>query len=296
MIIDMHTHPPRHRDPVPDDQAEYNTVWRPDRPVKITTSWADCLHAQGPAECSVAFGLAPRPDSSREVATGLSQYDWSDGNVNDAVATFASADSGRIIGFMSVHPCEPDPPEELERCRTDLGLSGVKLGPNYQDFDPLGEPALALYDAAERHGLPVIFHQGTSPVRDAPIRYAHPLVVDEIAIRFPDLKIVMAHLGHPWQVDTCVVVRKHPNVYTDLSATFYRPYSFWEQMVKATEWKVLDKILFGSDYPVTDVAESIDHIRRINDIVEGTNLPRVSLEAMEEIIHRDSLSLLELAS
>jgi predicted TIM-barrel fold metal-dependent hydrolase len=92
-----------------------------------------------------------------------------------------------------------------------------------------------------------------------------------------------------------VVVRKHPNVYTDLSANFYRPYSFWEQMVKATEWKILDKIFFGTDYPVTEVQETIDHMRRINDIVEGTKLPRVSLEVMEEIIHRDSLTPLGLA-
>ena len=141
----------------------------------------------------------------------------------------------------------------------------------------------------------MLFHQGTSPTRDAPLRYAHPLLVDEIAIRYPDLKMVMAHLGHPWQVDTCVVIRKHPNVYADLSANFYRPFPFWEQMVKAAEWKVLDKILFGTDYPVTEVQETIDHLRRVNDIVEGTPLPKVPLEAVEEIIHRDSLALLGLA-
>ena len=140
----------------------------------------------------------------------------------------------------------------------------------------------------------MLFHQGTSPMREAPIRYAHPLLVDEIAMRYPDLVIVMAHLGHPWQVETCVVIRKHPNVYADLSANFYRPFSFWEQMVKANEWNVMDKILFGTDYPITYVEESIDHLRRVNEIVEGTNLPRVPAEKMEEIIHRDALSLLGL--
>jgi len=92
-----------------------------------------------------------------------------------------------------------------------------------------------------------------------------------------------------------VVVRKHPNVYADLSANFYRPYSFWEQMVKATEWNVLPKIFFGTDFPVTTVQETIDHLRRVNDIVEGTPLPKVSADAIEEIIHRDSLALLGLA-
>jgi uncharacterized protein len=148
---------------------------------------------------------------------------------------------------------------------------------------------------AQRLELPIMFHQGTSPVREAPIRLSYPLVMDEIAIRYPDLKIIMAHVGHPWQVDTCVVIRKHPNVYADVSANFYRPYSFWEQMVKATEWNVLDKLLFGTDFPVTTVQETIDHMRNINQIVEGTRLPRVSEAKIEEIIHRDALSLLELS-
>ena len=102
-------------------------------------------------------------------------------------------------------------------------------------------------------------------------------------MRYPDLRVVMAHLGHPRQADTCVVIRKHPNVYADLSANFYRPYSFWEQLVKASEWNVLDKILFGTDWPVTDVAETIDSLRKVNDIVEGTKLPRVDADAIEAI-------------
>ena len=175
-------------------------------------------------------------------------------------------------------------------------MQGVKLGANYQNFDPLEPRALAVYDYAQRHGLPIMLHQGTSPVQDAPIRYAHPLVIDEIAMRYPELRMVMAHLGHPWQVETCVVIRKHPNVYADLSANFYRPFSFWEQMVKASEWNVLDKILFGSDWPITEVGESIERLRAVNDIVEGTALPRVDPDAIEAIIERDSLGLLGLSA
>jgi uncharacterized protein len=200
----------------------------------------------------------------------------------------------RLIGFMALHPYDANYLDELERARTDLGLRGIKLGANYQNFDPLESRALAIYERAQRYGLPILFHQGTSPVREAPIRLSHPLIVDEIAMRYPDLKIIMAHVGHPWQVDTCVVIRKHPNVYADISANFYRPFSFWEQMVKATEWNVLDKLLFGTDFPVTTVEETISAIRKINQIVEGTALPRVSLEKIEEIIHRDSLALLGL--
>jgi predicted TIM-barrel fold metal-dependent hydrolase len=174
-------------------------------------------------------------------------------------------------------------------------MRGIKLGANYQNFDPLEARALAIYERAQRLGLPILFHQGTSPVREAPIRLSYPLVMDEIAIRYPDLKIIMAHVGHPWQVDTCVVIRKHPNVFADISANFYRPYSFWEQMIKATEWNVLDKLLFGTDFPVTTVQETIDGLRGVNRIVEGTQLPRVPEEKIEQIINRDALALLGLA-
>ena len=131
-------------------------------------------------------------------------------------------------------------------------------------------------------------------MRNAPIRLAHPLLMDEVAMRYPDLKVIMAHMGHPWQVETCVVIRKHPNLYADISANFYRPFSFWEQMIKATEWNVLDKLLLGSDFPVTTVQETIDGLRNVNQVVEGTQLPRVPDAAIEAIIHRDALTLLGL--
>jgi uncharacterized protein len=101
-------------------------------------------------------------------------------------------------------------------------------------------------------------------------------------------------MAHPWQVETCVVIRKHPHLYADISGTIYRPFSFWEQLVKASEWNVLDKILIGSDFPIATLQETIDALRNVNQIVEGTKLPRVPDEAMEAMIHRNSLELLGL--
>lgn len=300
MIVDVHTHTPQFKDPVPANQLVMNAAWRPDRAVQATVSWDDYMAAQAPAVKSIVFNIAWNPGQRHDRLAGGGAGDdrWyatGKGNLNDATATFVNAYPDRLIGFMSVHPYDADCLDEFERCRTELGMRGVKLGANYQIFDPLDARALAVYERAQRYGLPVLFHQGTSPVRMAPIRYAYPLVMDEIAMRYPDLKIIMAHLGHPWQVETCVVIRKHPNVYADISATFYRPYSFWEQMVKAAEWNVTDKILFGTDYPITTVEESLHGLRHVNDIVEGTKLPRISEEVIESIIHRDSLALLGLA-
>ena len=236
-MIDIHSHVPTHRDAVPPDELVVNDKWRPDRAVTATTTWADYAEAFAEVDVSVAFTIAR--DRTRV-----------DSALNDAVAAFVADAPDRRIGFLSVHPEVDGALDELERARTDLGLKGIKLGPNYQVFDPLGEDALRVYAAAERHGLPVLFHQGASPVREAPLRYAHPLLMDEIAIRFPELRVVMAHMGHPWQRETIVTIRKHPHVYADVSALFYRPWSFYEGLRLATEWGALDKLLFGSDFPI----------------------------------------------
>ncbi|MEN9938254.1 MAG: hypothetical protein RLZZ387_4833 [Chloroflexota bacterium] len=296
MIVDVHSHTPQYRDAVPEQELVINHAWRPDRAVVSSVSWGDFLANQAPASVSLVFAVAWHPGIVVPKLGGreIGDTSWYRGNVNDATATFVASAPDRLIGFMALHPHDPTCLDEFERCRVELKLRGVKLGANYQNFDPLESRALAIYERAQRYGLPVLFHQGTSPVRDAPIRLAHPLIMDEIAMRYPDLKIIMAHMGHPWQADTCVVIRKHPNVYADVSGNFYRPFSFWEQLIRAAEWNVLDKLLLGSDYPITTVQETIDGLRRVNAIVEGTNLPRVPEEAIEALIERDALSLLNL--
>jgi uncharacterized protein len=280
-MIDVHSHVPTHRDRIPVEEFVQNAKWRPDRVVAATTTWADYDEAFAAIDVSIAFTIAR--DRTRL-----------DRALNDNVAAFVAAAPERRIGFLSVHPEVSGAEDEVERCRTELGLKGIKLGPNYQIFDPLAPPALRIYELAERHNLPILFHQGASPVREAPLKYAHPLLMDEIATRFPELRIVMAHLGHPWQRETIVTIRKHPHVYADISATFYRPWSFYEGLRLATEWGALDKLLFGSDFPIATPAETIEGLRRVNAPIAGTALPAVPLDAIEELIHRDPLPLLGL--
>jgi uncharacterized protein len=280
-MIDIHSHVPTHRSVVPEDELVVNSKWRPDRPVTATTTWADYDAAFAGVDVSVAFTIARDRTQVDSV-------------LNDAVAEFVAAAPGRRIGFLSIHPEVPGAEDELERARTDLGLKGIKLGPNYQIFDPLGAAALRIYELAERNGLPILFHQGASPVRDAPLRFAHPLLMDEIAIRFPELRVVMAHLGHPWQRETIVTIRKHPHVYADVSALFYRPWSFYEGLRLATEWGALDKLLFGSDFPIATPGETAAGLRAVNEPIAGTSLPPVPLGAIEELIARDPLPLLGL--
>ncbi len=290
MLVDVHTHTPTHRDAVPPDERQLNSQWRPDRVVDAAVSWADYMTAMEMVDRACVFGIRFKDGQMPTGAEGAG-VQWQ-GDVNAQTATFVRAHPAKLVGFMSVHPEEGDVVAEIERCVSDLGLNGIKLGPNYQGFDPLGRGARLVYETAQRQGIPILFHQGTSPMRTAPIRYAHPLVMDEVAMSFPELRIVMAHMGHPWHADTIAVIRKHPHVYADVSANFYRPWQQYQGLRLATEWNVLDKLVFGSDYPVATPRETLEGTLAVNRVVDRTGLPRVPEDAFRAALERDTLALL----
>ena len=203
---------------------------------------------------------------------------------------------GALPGHSRLHVGAPGGARRRGRWSAahDLGLRGIKLGANYQNFEPMGAPARRVYEAAIRLGLPIVFHQGTSPFPNAPLRYAHPLVSDDIAMAYPELRMVLAHMGHPWHTDTLMVIRKHPNVYADVSGLLYRPWSTYNALRLAYEWDVTHKLLFASDWPVTTPSETMDYLRGFNGFARKHHLPEVSEEQLEAIIQRDSLTLLGL--
>jgi predicted TIM-barrel fold metal-dependent hydrolase len=288
VIVDVHTHTPTHRNAVPADEHRTYDGWRTDRSVTTTNTWADHAEATAAADVSIVFNIAV-DDPLASVGTANRPED-----TNTDTAKFVADDPARRIGFMSVNPTWPDVLEQADECR-EMGLVGVKLAPNYQDFDPLSQQALDFYAYCERNGLPILFHQGASPIRSAPLRYTYPLVTDEVALRFPELRIVMAHMGHPWGKETVVTIRKHPNVYADVSSIYLRPWVCYESLLAAHEWGCTHKLLLGSDFPVATTAEAMAGLRRVNDILDGTALPRVPAEHIERIIHADALAALGLS-
>jgi predicted TIM-barrel fold metal-dependent hydrolase len=287
MIVDVHTHTPTHSHDVPEDEFRSFGAWRTDRDVVTSNTWEDYDAAAEAADVSIVFNIAVTDPLK---STGL---DYPPERTNTATAEYVAARPDRRIGFMSVNPNAPDLWEQVEEARA-LGLVGIKLGANYQEFEPLSDRAMELYRYCEQHGLPILFHQGASPIRHAPLRYTHPLVTDEVAIACPELRIVMAHMGHPWARETVVTVRKHPHVYADVSSIYLRPWVCYESLLFAVEWGAAGKLFLGSDFPIATTAEAIAGLRRVNDIVEGTRMPRIPEEAIEGIIHADALGALGL--
>src|SRR5690606_31445717 len=139
-----------------------------------------------------------------------------------------------------------------------------------------------------------LFHTGTSFVSGTPLDYSRPVHFDEVASDFPDLRMVLAHLGHPWEGETIAVIRRHANVYADLSALYYRPWQFYNSMRLLVEYRASEKVLFGSDFPFTTTADSLKGIRALNHIVGSSGLPPVPADVIEAIIHRNALELLGL--
>ena len=213
---------------------------------------------------------------------------------DDSVAAYVSAHPDKLIGFLSVDLTQPGWMEDLERGHQQLGLRGVKLLPMYAGFRPDDRAWDAFWQYTSTHGLPVLLHTGTTFISQAPIECTLPRHLDPVAARYPEQRIILAHLGHPWEGECIAVIRKHPHVYADVSALHYRPFQLYQSLMLVQEYGVWSKVLFGTDYPFTTVNASIDGIRGLNRMLEGTALPRLNTEAIEQMIYRDSLGLLNL--
>lgn len=210
------------------------------------------------------------------------------------VAQYCSQDPKALIPFLSVDPTQDGWRDELLQGHQDLKMKGIKLLPMYAGFYPQSPELDYLWSYASQHGLPVILHAGTTYVDVAPLDYTLPRHLDSIAIRYPECCIILAHLGHPYEGETVAVIRKHPNVYADVSALFYRPFQLYHSLMLVQEYGVWDKLLFGTDFPVTTVEETVEGLRGLNRMLEGTVLPRLNSEEIENLIHRDAGPLLRL--
>jgi predicted TIM-barrel fold metal-dependent hydrolase len=204
---------------------------------------------------------------------------------NEEVASYVNKCRDKVVGFASVNPNTPRADKELLRCINKLGLKGLKLGPTYQNFDPASRKAIRIFRLANNLGIPVIIHQGTTFVRNAPLRYANPIQLEEVAIKFPDLKMVIAHLGHPWEDETAVLIRKQPNVFADISGVHPRLFRLYHKLMTFKEYGVLDKIVFGTDFPFFTPEETILGIKGVNSFASEHNLPQIPEEDINSIIY-----------
>jgi hypothetical protein len=191
-------------------------------------------------------------------------------DVNAFVAKYASEDRKRLLAFGGIHPrLTKDPESDVERLASKFEMRGIKIHPPHQLFAPNAYadgrmPNLwRIYRAAEKAGLPVMFHTGTSVFPGARSKFGDPLALDDIAQDFPDLTILMAHGGRPlWCETAFYLARNRSNVYLDISSIPAPRLLEWFPSIE----KVADKVLFGSDWPgpgIPGVKEEIDAVRAL---------------------------------
>jgi hypothetical protein len=278
MITDCHTHLWR-REHWSDEMVREASIAR-GRPAAVHVEEAEHWEAMAAVDRAIVFGFHTRH-------LGLVVP-------NDLVAQYVSRHPEKLVGFACLDPNEPDFLDEMHRAFEVLQLRGLKLAPIYQNYPVMDERMRPVYAYCERHRLPVLVHMGTTFARRAPLKYARPLDVEDVALAYPELRIIIAHLGHPWIEDTLVLIRKQPHVYADLSALYYRPWQFYNALVTAVEYGVTPKLLFGSDYPFTTPAESIAGLKNMNHVAARSAMPQVPKEVIQDILERDTYALLGL--
>jgi predicted TIM-barrel fold metal-dependent hydrolase len=175
---------------------------------------------------------------------------------NDDVVRFAAAHPDIAIAFASIDPTRgPEAVREAKRLIASGGVHGLKLHPPLQQFFANDRLAYPLYEVFAEARLPVLFHTGHSGIGTGMpggggvrLKYGNPMLIDDVAVDFPDMPIILAHPSFPWQDEAISVCLHKPTVYIDLSG--WSPKYFSPTLVQYSNTLLKHKVLFGSDYPL----------------------------------------------
>ncbi len=251
MIVDIHTHLVNY-DPATQGYRDFLERYRPGYFGEFSKHYAEpsaveeLLAAQGVDRAVVLAQETP-------VTAGMAS--------TRAVIAFCKGAS-RLIPFASINPFLEFSPADALRRAVDEGCRGLKLYPSYQFFFPNEPIVYPLYATAARLDVPVVIHTGSSTFPGSRIRYADPLHLDDVAVDFPDLVIILAHAGRPiWYDRAAALARLHRNVYLDLAGL--PPANLPRYFPNLS--RLADKMLFGSDWPAipTEIAENIAAFRAL---------------------------------
>ena len=163
---------------------------------------------------------------------------------------------------------------EFERYVNTPQCVGIKLYPGYRHvyvYDSVHNP---LYELARKYDLPVVIHTGDTSNTTAILKYAHPLTVDEIAVRYPDVRFVIAHCGNPWLVDAVEVAAKNDNVFLELSGLAFGNFeaeSFYAKNKAYYDYLRMwldyfdryDKVIYGTDWPLVNIKNYIALMKKV---------------------------------
>lgn len=268
MIVDCHT------------QVWDPALWQGTPPIPMTipavADSARNLEVVSPVDRAIVLGF-----NSRYLSTGVS---------NRYVAEFVGR-SPKLVGFAGIDPTDSAWLDELKAAHEVLHLKGVAVSPGLQSFHPADTRAMRLYEECVRRGMPVFFEQNhRNPA--SKLEYSRPILLDEVAREFPELRIVIAGMGYPWTDETIVLLAKHAHVYADVAGLLRHPWLTYNALLSAHEYGVIGKLLFGSGYPSKSPAAAIEALYSINQVSHDSTMIAIPREHLRGIVERDTLALL----
>lgn len=214
-------------------------------------------------------------------------------NNNEPIAHFAKRHPTKIAPFFLIDPTKADCADLIDKAVNEWNAKGFHMAPIYQKFSPDSEAVFPIYEKLEKLGLPLMWFQGSSfEAVDGPLEWANPILLDKVARTFPELPMIIAHFGSPFFREVIAMIRKHKNLYTEMSALAHRTWALYNALIDAKQYSVLDKVLFGSEFPMQLPQQSMDGLAAVAKLTEGTNLPALTQEDIDALLTRDSFELL----
>lgn len=186
-----------------------------------------------------------------------------------------------VVCFGGIHPEEQDRVEEFERMVRAHNLFGMKLPQCMQQFYVNDRRMFPVYERAQALDLPVLFHTGIDPIPGMEI-YGHPKDVSDVATAFPNLRIIMAHLGTPFLDETELVLRRHEMVFADIS--FFIEIQDSTTAASIIKKMGVEKLMFGSDFPFVNPRDAVHNLLCLD----------LSDDEKEKILSRNAIRILKL--
>lgn len=270
MIVDCHTH-----------------VW--DSASQLGR--ASAALAAEPVQADTAHHLRAVDPVDRAIVLGFKSRFLEAEIPNHFVADYVRRYANKLVGFAGIDPTDPACLDDLALAHEQLGLKGVTLSPALQNYHPADTRARRVYEECARRGMPVLFEQNLR-IPHARMEFARPVLLDEIASDYPGLRIVIGHLGFPWIHETVALIGKHRNVMADVAGLLPKRWLTYNALLNAYEYGVMDRLLFGSNFPHRSPAACIEALYSINQLSHGTNLMAIPREQLRGIVERDALTLL----
>ena len=175
-------------------------------------------------------------------------------------------------------------------------IIGIKVYPGYEHIYPSDERCFPIYALCQRLGVPIMFHTGDTLTTegDARVKFAHPLHIDDVAVQFPTLNIIICHLGNPWTIDCAEVLYKNKNVYADISGLIFggslqSPYGL---LVKKRVQELLiyseagaEKLLYGTDWPLASMKTYLTFVKGLG----------IGKKQMDRMMYKNAIELFQLS-